>query len=141
MGRMKRIIRRLSCARGTGGFCLPSIDSGLFDCYRDRYDFDLATGKSDTGLRACVYEVRVKQAESDGVPEVWVEAPRGGTGWQLVNLRPVSEGWFGGYSRPWRVPTRPFRFRRPPSESNFQRFRVTPTTAHRRPDPSRAHCP
>ena len=64
----------------------------LFNRYRDRYDFDLATGKSETGLQACVYEVRVRQPQSDGEPEVWVEAPREGTGWQLVSLRPVSEG-------------------------------------------------
>ena len=68
------------------------IASGLFNCYRDRYDFDLATGKSDSGLRACVYEVRVRQPEPDGEAEVLVEAPQEGTGWQLVNMRPVSEG-------------------------------------------------
>jgi len=96
VGKMRRTIRRSSCARGIGESCFRSLITwGLFNRYRDRYDFDLATGKSETGLRACVYEIRVKQAESDGEAEVWVEAPRGGTGWQLVNLRPVSEGKFG----------------------------------------------
>jgi hypothetical protein len=40
---------------------------------------DLATGKREPGLRACVYEVRARQPEA----EVWVEAPRGSTELQL----------------------------------------------------------
>ena len=54
---------------------------------RDRYDFDLTTGKSDTGLRACTYAVEVK---GDGC--VYMEAPEDGTNWRVVELRPVSEG-------------------------------------------------
>ena len=54
-----------------------------------RYDFDLRTGKSETGLRACVYGVRILHGESN--PEVWVEAPTE-EHCELVELRPVSEG-------------------------------------------------
>ena len=54
-----------------------------------RYDFDLRTGKSETGLRACVYSVRILRGQSN--PEVWVEAPTEDH-WELVDLRPVSEG-------------------------------------------------
>ena len=54
-----------------------------------RYDFDLRTGKSETGLRACVYTVRILHGQSN--PEVWIEAPTEDH-WELVELRPVSEG-------------------------------------------------
>ncbi|KAG6902711.1 hypothetical protein C0995_012852 [Termitomyces sp. Mi166 len=60
-------------------------------CPWHRYDFDLRTGKSETGLRACTYAVEVKTDLSDGIDKVWVEIPTGGTGWRLVELRPVSE--------------------------------------------------
>ena len=141
VGRMRRIAPRLSCARGIGEFCPRSwVASGVFNSYRDRYDFDLVTGKSDTGLQACVYEVRVRQTESDGEAEVWVEAPRGGTGWQSVNLRPVSEGGFA-YSPPKTRLTHPLRFRRPPSGSEYQRFCVTSSATHGHPDLSRSHRP
>ncbi|KAG6824738.1 hypothetical protein H0H92_005970 [Tricholoma furcatifolium] len=60
-------------------------------CPWHRYDFDLRTGKSETGLRACTYAVEVKPDPVDGVDKVWVETPTGGTGWRLVELRPVSE--------------------------------------------------
>lgn len=54
-----------------------------------RYDFDLRTGKSETGLRACVYGVRILRAQSN--PEVLVESPTEDH-WELVELKPVSEG-------------------------------------------------
>ncbi len=55
-----------------------------------RCDFDLKTGKSETGLRACTYNVQLRS--EDGHDEVvYVEAPSGGTEWRLVELRPVSE--------------------------------------------------
>jgi len=54
-----------------------------------RYDFDLRTGKSETGLRACVYGVRILHGQSN--PEVWVEAPTEDH-WEIVELKPVSEG-------------------------------------------------
>jgi hypothetical protein len=73
--------------------------SGLIEHERGSYDFDLATGKSETGLEACVYEVSVRESGSDGEADVWVEAPQGGTRWQLVNMRPVSEGRFVFVSR------------------------------------------
>ncbi|KAF9234832.1 hypothetical protein BU15DRAFT_89827 [Melanogaster broomeanus] len=48
-----------------------------------RYDFDLRTGESETGLRACTYNVEIVTDHSDG--------PDNGTKWCLVELRPVSE--------------------------------------------------
>ncbi|GJJ14422.1 hypothetical protein Clacol_008686 [Clathrus columnatus] len=41
---------------------------------------------SETGLKACTYNVDVRDDDS-----VWVETPEDGTGWELVELRPVSE--------------------------------------------------
>ncbi|GLB42695.1 putative DUF455-domain-containing protein [Lyophyllum shimeji] len=60
-------------------------------CPWHRYDFDLRTGKSETGLRACTYSVEVKADPVDGIDKVYVETPAGGSGWRLVELRPVSE--------------------------------------------------
>jgi hypothetical protein len=59
-----------------------------------RYDFDLRTGKSETGLRACTYAVEVVPDPSDGSDKVWIETPAASAGaqWRLVELRPVSEG-------------------------------------------------
>jgi hypothetical protein len=59
-----------------------------------RYDFDLRTGKSDTGLKACTYAVDVKTDPCDGVDKVHIEVPEHGHNWRLVELRPVSEGGF-----------------------------------------------
>lgn len=63
------------------------------------YDFDLRTGESETGLKACTYAVQVRVDEY-GIRRVWVETPEDGTDWRLVELRPVSEGadslWFDG---------------------------------------------
>jgi nitrite reductase/ring-hydroxylating ferredoxin subunit len=67
-------------------------------CPWHRYDFDLRTGKSETGLKACTYAVEVRPAATANAEEhalvVDVEAPAGGSGWQIVELRPVSEGGF-----------------------------------------------
>ncbi|KII84888.1 hypothetical protein PLICRDRAFT_45721 [Plicaturopsis crispa FD-325 SS-3] len=60
-------------------------------CPWHRYDFDLRTGKSETGLKACTYQVEVRRDTEDDVYKVWMEAPEGGTQWRLVELRPVSE--------------------------------------------------
>ncbi|KIK91231.1 hypothetical protein PAXRUDRAFT_13888 [Paxillus rubicundulus Ve08.2h10] len=60
-------------------------------CPWHRYDFDLRTGESETGLRACTYNVKVVTDRSDGEEKVWVEGPDDGTQWRLVELRPVSE--------------------------------------------------
>ena len=57
-----------------------------------RYDFDLKTGKSETGLRACTYSVEIKNDPEDGLEKVFMEPPVGGSNWRLVELRPVSEG-------------------------------------------------
>ena len=56
-----------------------------------RYDFDLRTGTSETGLRACTYAVDV-QSDENGVDKVYMETPEEGSGWRVVELRPVSEG-------------------------------------------------
>ncbi|KIJ98570.1 hypothetical protein K443DRAFT_680678 [Laccaria amethystina LaAM-08-1] len=44
-----------------------------------RYDFDLKTGKIETGLVACTYAVEVKHDSADGLDKVYVETPKGGT--------------------------------------------------------------
>jgi hypothetical protein len=36
--------------------------------------------------------VEVETDPVDGVDKVYMEAPKGGTGWKVVELRPVSEG-------------------------------------------------
>ncbi|KAF8659281.1 hypothetical protein AX16_001856 [Volvariella volvacea WC 439] len=59
-------------------------------CPWHRYDFDLQTGKSETGLKACTYAVDIRKEGADGFV-VYIETPEGGQGWRLVELRPVSE--------------------------------------------------
>ncbi|KAI0049123.1 DUF455-domain-containing protein [Auriscalpium vulgare] len=59
-------------------------------CPWHRYDFDLRTGQSMFGLKACTYAVEVR-ADGGGEDTVWVEAPQDGQNWRLVELRPVSE--------------------------------------------------
>ncbi|KAH8109615.1 DUF455-domain-containing protein [Phellopilus nigrolimitatus] len=62
-------------------------------CPWHRYDFDMRTGKSDTGLRACVYKVDVKKGANNGdADSIWIESPDEGSNWRLVEFRPVSEG-------------------------------------------------
>ncbi|KZV62071.1 DUF455-domain-containing protein [Peniophora sp. CONT] len=58
-------------------------------CPWHRYDFDLSTGESMSGLRACTYDVHLR----GDAEEVWVEAPREGKDWSVVELRPVSEAF------------------------------------------------
>ena len=60
-------------------------------CPWHRYDFDLRTGKSETGLHACTYTVKVINSDSTCTPQIWVEAPGEGD-WDVVEIRPVSEG-------------------------------------------------
>ncbi|KAL4062655.1 hypothetical protein V8B97DRAFT_1874662 [Scleroderma yunnanense] len=67
-------------------------DSVVVVCPWHRYDFDLRTGESETGLRACTYAVKVEPHEPGGLHIVWVEAPDNSQ-WQLVELRPVSESF------------------------------------------------
>ncbi|KZS86767.1 DUF455-domain-containing protein [Sistotremastrum niveocremeum HHB9708] len=64
------------------GFGPPEV---VAVCPWHRYDFDLRTGVSDTGLRACTYRVEIRG------DEVWVEKPSLSEEWELVELRPVSE--------------------------------------------------
>lgn len=60
-------------------------------CPWHRYDFDLQTGKSDTGLSACTFAVEVRT--EDTVDTVYMETPKEGTGWRIVEMRPVSEAF------------------------------------------------
>ncbi|KAG8795362.1 hypothetical protein FRC12_015495 [Ceratobasidium sp. 428] len=53
-------------------------------CPWHRYDFDLRTGESSTGLKACAYPVEIRGAD------IWVGAPGLGN-WEVVEKRPVSE--------------------------------------------------
>ncbi|KAK0206586.1 hypothetical protein DFS33DRAFT_1257370 [Desarmillaria ectypa] len=59
--------------------------------HRKAYDFNLETGKSETGLHTCTYDVEVNINPLDGLDTVYVETPKVGTNWRLVELRPVSE--------------------------------------------------
>jgi len=72
---------------------IEECDNGLvLVCPWHRYDFDLRTGQSETGLKACTYPIEINPGP-DGTDEVWLEAPEGGTDWKLVELRPVSEAF------------------------------------------------
>ncbi|KIM88045.1 hypothetical protein PILCRDRAFT_269273, partial [Piloderma croceum F 1598] len=62
-------------------------------CPWHRYDFDLRTGKSETGLTACTYAVEIRTDPTDGVDVVWMETPEEGSNWRLVQLQPVSEAF------------------------------------------------
>ncbi|CAE6495630.1 unnamed protein product [Rhizoctonia solani] len=53
-------------------------------CPWHRYDFDLKTGESSTGLKACAYPVELRDRD------VWIGAPGEGE-WEVVEKRPVSE--------------------------------------------------
>ncbi|KAK0230742.1 hypothetical protein IW262DRAFT_1524083 [Armillaria fumosa] len=57
----------------------------------DMYDFNLETGKSEMGLHTCTYDVKLNTNPLDGLDTVYVETPKDGTNWRLVELRPVSE--------------------------------------------------
>jgi hypothetical protein len=56
-------------------------------CPWHRYDFDLRTGESSAGLKACAYPVELREKD------IWVGAPGEGS-WEVVENRPVSEGVF-----------------------------------------------
>ncbi|KAL7278232.1 hypothetical protein ACG7TL_008207 [Trametes sanguinea] len=69
---------------------IEECDTGVVAvCPWHRYDFDLKTGHSETGLRACTYATDIR--EEDGAEYIYVEAPSGGRNWRLVEFRPVSE--------------------------------------------------
>ncbi|EIW73964.1 DUF455-domain-containing protein [Coniophora puteana RWD-64-598 SS2] len=60
-------------------------------CPWHRYDFDLRTGHSETGLRACTYTVQVKEDEEDRIPCVWIQSPEQGSKWRVLERRGISE--------------------------------------------------
>jgi hypothetical protein len=65
--------------------------TGVAFLNRYRYDFDLKTGESMTGMRACTFTVETRM-DSEGQETVWLETPEQDSGWRLVEMRPVSEG-------------------------------------------------
>ncbi|KAM5545839.1 hypothetical protein V8D89_000877 [Ganoderma adspersum] len=70
---------------------IEECDTGVVAvCPWHRYDFDLKTGHSETGMKACTYATDIRT--EDGAEHIWVETPEGGSGWRLVEFRPVSEG-------------------------------------------------
>ncbi|KAH9850977.1 DUF455-domain-containing protein [Lenzites betulinus] len=70
---------------------IEECDTGVVAvCPWHRYDFDLKTGHSETGLKACTYHTDIR-IDDDGVEHIWVETPEGGRNWRLVEFRPVSE--------------------------------------------------
>lgn len=87
-------IRWSLSARGTGKY-IANLQS--ISLIRARYDFDLKTGKSETGLSTCTYAVKIESDDS-GEEQIWMEAPEGGRNWRVVELRPVSEGVFSQFA-------------------------------------------
>ncbi|KAI0354431.1 DUF455-domain-containing protein [Trametes cingulata] len=70
---------------------IEECDTGVVAvCPWHRYDFDLKTGHSETGLRACTYATEIREDES-GIEHIFVQTPEGGRNWRLVEFRPVSE--------------------------------------------------
>lgn len=61
-------------------------------CPWHRYNFNLKTGRSDTGLRACVYGLQIREEPLGEGPELWVESPSNEE-YEVVELRPVSEAF------------------------------------------------
>ncbi|KAG0152377.1 hypothetical protein CROQUDRAFT_649776 [Cronartium quercuum f. sp. fusiforme G11] len=60
-------------------------DGVIAICPWHNYDFDLRTGESSSGLKACVFPTSVR----DG--ELFVGYPNGATDWELIYIRPVSQ--------------------------------------------------
>ncbi|KAI0631445.1 DUF455-domain-containing protein [Trametes polyzona] len=70
---------------------IEECDTGVVAvCPWHRYDFDLKTGHSETGLKACTYATDI-HLDADGTEHIWIETPEGGRNWRLVEFRPVSE--------------------------------------------------
>ncbi|KAG8934720.1 hypothetical protein FRC02_009423 [Tulasnella sp. 418] len=60
-------------------------------CPWHRYDFNLKTGQSETGLKACTFDVQIRPSGDEKQQSyVWIENPGAGT-WEIVEIRPVSE--------------------------------------------------
>ncbi|KAG9054130.1 hypothetical protein FS842_006115 [Serendipita sp. 407] len=53
-------------------------------CPWHRYDFNLKTGISETGLRACVYEVQLRTEEDSTEEDVWIETPPSAESWEVL---------------------------------------------------------
>jgi uncharacterized ferritin-like protein (DUF455 family)/nitrite reductase/ring-hydroxylating ferredoxin subunit len=73
------------------------IEDAVIVCPWHEYDFSLSTGESSTGLKACVYAVEERQST------VWVQEPTyedlrpaEDSGWDVVEVRPVSESFCDG---------------------------------------------
>ncbi|KAJ7472036.1 hypothetical protein FB451DRAFT_1251725 [Mycena latifolia] len=79
-------------------------DTTVAVCPWHRYDFDLRTGKSETGLKACTYSVEVKTDPEDDTEKVYIETPSGGNNWRLIELRPVSEEFADPPPPPSQIP-------------------------------------
>ncbi|GAA5848578.1 hypothetical protein JCM8547_004559 [Rhodosporidiobolus lusitaniae] len=63
------------------------LNGPIIMCPHHQYDFDLRTGHSSTGSKACTFRVEVRE---DGT--VWMEPPEGGKEeWTVVGIRTVSE--------------------------------------------------
>ncbi|KAH7100325.1 DUF455-domain-containing protein [Auriculariales sp. MPI-PUGE-AT-0066] len=65
-------------------------------CPWHRYDFDLVTGHSQTGMRACTYTCDLRSGanvkDNGELKDIWIGSPEPvNGGWQLVEKRPVSE--------------------------------------------------
>lgn len=72
------------------------IEDAVIVCPWHEYDFDLKTGESTTGLKACTFQVRVVASEAGDVVEV--ENPSReddgrDTEWEVTEVRPVSESF------------------------------------------------
>ncbi|KAL1943578.1 hypothetical protein VTO73DRAFT_4023 [Trametes versicolor] len=70
---------------------IEECDTGVVAvCPWHRYDFDMKTGHSETGLKACTYATDIR-VDDEGTEQIWVETPEGSRSWRLVEFRPVSE--------------------------------------------------
>ncbi|KAK0565697.1 hypothetical protein OC861_003644 [Tilletia horrida] len=63
------------------------IEDAVIVCPWHEYDFSLSTGESSTGMSTCVYAVE----DRDG--QIYIETPKPESGWEIVELRPVSEAF------------------------------------------------
>lgn len=52
------------------------------------FDFNLVTGESSTGFRACTWRVQVEQESK----QVMMEGPENSGDWHVLSIEPVSEG-------------------------------------------------
>lgn len=88
------------------------------DTFCCRYDFNLRTGESQTGMKACTYNVYVQEDPKDGTEKVYMEAPQSGRNWRVVELRPVSDGRYYSLFLSMHSSTSPFSLFRSSSYQN-----------------------